>query len=115
MRAIASPLLRWMLRHRGVVTVAVLAVMVLNVTVVGRLDPPQAESALPIAARCQGGGPGCAEQPLIPPPVGGMPHFDAPPPAAFGALVAIEPSASPAILEAPPRAAERPPTLAAAL
>jgi len=104
-----------MLRHRGLVTVVVLAALVLNVTVVGRLDPPEAESSLPFAARCQGGGPGCAEQPLIPPPVGGLPRFDSPPPAAFGALVAVEPAALPAVLEAPPRAAERPPTLTAAL
>jgi hypothetical protein len=115
MRAIASPLLRTMIRHRGLVTVLVLAAMLLNVTVVGRLDPPEAESALPIAARCQGGGPGCAEQPLIPPPVGGLPRFDAPPAPAFGALVVVEPSAAPAVLEAPPHVSERPPTLATAL
>lgn len=104
-----------MLRHRAAVTLLLLAAMVLNVTVIARLDPADAASSLPIAARCQGGGPGCAEQPLIPPPAGGLPRFDAPPAPAFGALVAIEPAAQPAVLEAPPRVSERPPSSGIAL
>lgn len=64
---------RFALAHRGVITVALLALLVLNLTVIGRIDPPDAgASDVPFAGRCQGGGPGCAEQPLIPPPAGGL-------------------------------------------
>jgi hypothetical protein len=102
---------RFALRHRGIVTVILLAGLLTNLLVVGRLDPPslRQHGDLPLAASCQGGGPGCAEQPLIPPPAVGMPHFDAPPPAAFGALVLVEPAAPVVLHESPPPRLERPP------
>ncbi|HZP58550.1 MAG TPA: stress protein, partial [Dehalococcoidia bacterium] len=76
--------------------------------------PDPAKGSLPLAARCAGGGPGCAEQPLIPPPAGGLPHFDPPPPPVFGALVAVAPAAAPSLNPSPPPALEHPPQLALA-
>src|SRR3974377_1686104 len=77
---------RLMLRHRSVAAAALLGALLVTLPVVARLQPSAAfdGGALPIAARCQGGGPGCAEQPLIPPPVGGLPAFDAPAAPVFG-------------------------------
>jgi hypothetical protein len=102
---------RLALRHRGIVSMVLLTGLLANLLVVGRLDPPDLarHGDLPLAAACQGGGPGCAEQPLIPPPAVGMPHFDAPPPPAFGALVLIEPVAPAALHPSPPSRIERPP------
>jgi hypothetical protein len=99
------------MRHRGIVTGTLVAVLLVNLLVVVRLSPPDVSRGgdLPIAARCQGGGPGCAEQPLIPPPVGGLPHFDAPPPPVMGQLVAVAAIAPTAVHEAPPDAIEHPP------
>jgi hypothetical protein len=99
------------LRHRGIVTVVLLTGLIANLFVVGRLDPPALgrHGDLPLAASCQGGGPGCAEQPLIPPPAVGLPHFDAPPPAVFGALVLVEPTTPAALQASPPPRLERPP------
>ena len=79
-----------------------------------RHRPPPAGSGdangdLPIAARCQGGGPGCAEQPLIPPPVGGLPSFQTPPAPVFGRLVAVEPRRAVAARGSAPIVLERPP------
>ncbi len=106
-----------MLRHRSVVTAALLGALLVNLLVVARLQPTAAfdRSDLPIAARCQGGGPGCAEQPLIPPPVGGLPHFDAPPAPVFGRMVVVEPARPNAIHEAIPIPLDRPPSTAAAV
>lgn len=106
-----------MLSHRSVVTGVLLGALLVNLLVVARLQPSSAfeRSDLPIAARCQGGGPGCAEQPLIPPPVGGLPHFDAPPAPVFGRLVAVEPTRPGAVHEAVPAPLERPPSTAAAV
>ncbi|HYM15040.1 MAG TPA: hypothetical protein VEZ14_05735 [Dehalococcoidia bacterium] len=102
------------LRHRGAVTGALVAVLLVNVLVVARLQPDNAfGGSLPLAAHCQGGGPGCAEQPLIPPPVGGLPHFDVPPPPAFGHMVLVAPPLPAAALEAPPLILEPPPRPAA--
>jgi len=103
-----------MLRHRSLVTGALVAVLLVNLLVVGRLQPadPGQGGDLPLAARCQGGGPGCAEQPLIPPPVGGLPHFDAPPAPVFGRLVVVEPARLNAVHESPPLTLERPPATA---
>ena len=100
-----------MLRHRGLVTGALLAVLLVNLLVIGRLQPadPGKGGDLPLAARCQGGGPGCAEQPLIPPPAGGLPHFDAPPAPVFGRLVVVEPARLKAVHESPPDTLLRPP------
>jgi len=105
-----------MLRHRGFVTGALVAVLLVNLLVVGRLQPadPSQGGDLPLAARCQGGGPGCAEQPLIPPPVGGLPHFSAPPAPIFGRMVVVEPQALRAAHESPPATLERPPATTAA-
>lgn len=103
---------RLMLRHRSVVTGVLLGALLVNLLVVARLQPSAAfeHSDLPVAARCQGGGPGCAEQPLIPPPVGGLPHFDAPPAPVFGRLVVIEPARLDAIHEAIPTPLDHPPS-----
>lgn len=110
----AMRILRLGLRHRGIVTVALLAGLLLNLFVVARLSPPDLLNGdLPMAARCQGGGPGCAEQPLIPPPVGGLPQFDPPPPPVFGQLAIVTPAPSPAVREAPPVLLEPPPRLVA--
>jgi hypothetical protein len=56
------------MRHRGFVTLVLLGGLMANLFVVGRLDPPSLHQHgdLPLAASCQGGGPGCAAQPLIP-------------------------------------------------
>jgi hypothetical protein len=102
------------LRHRGLVTGALVAALLVNLLVIARLQPGDAFGDLPLAAHCQGGGPGCAEQPLIPPPVGGLPHFDEPPPPVFGRLVVVEPTPLKAAHEAPPMNLERPPRAAAA-
>ncbi len=103
-----------MLRHRSLVTGVLLAALLVNLLVVVRLQPGDVVDggSLPIAARCQGGGPGCAEQPLIPPPVGGLPHFDAPPAPVFGRLVVVEPVGPRAIHEAMPAPLDRPPSTA---
>jgi len=108
----AQRLIRLSMRHRGIVTGTLVAVLLVNLLVVVRLSPPDVSRGdLPIAARCQGGGPGCAEQPLIPPPIGGLPHFDAPPPPVLGRLVAVAAIAPTAVHESPPHVLERPPAL----
>ena len=106
-----------MLRHRSLVTGVLLGALLVNLLVVARLQPTAAfeRSDLPVAARCQGGGPGCAEQPLIPPPVGGLPHFDVPPAPVFGRLVAVEPGRPSALHEAIPAPLDRPPSTAFAV
>lgn len=108
---------RLMLQHRRLVTSVLLAALLVNLLVVAPLQPAGAMKGgdLPIASRCQGGGPGCAEQPMIPPPVGGLPHFDAPPTPAFGRLVAVEPLPPAAVHEAIPALLDRPPSNSAAV
>jgi hypothetical protein len=108
--------LRASLQHRAAVTGVLLGALLINLLVVVRLSPPDAEAtaSLPVAARCQGGGPGCAEQPLIPPPVGGLPHFELPPPPVFGALTPVRPSALAAAADPPSSRFEHPPQLAIA-
>ncbi len=102
--------MRFALRHRGIVTGTLVAVLLVNLLVIGRFQPAQASHGdLPIAARCQGGGPGCVEQPLIPPPVGGLPSFQTPPAPVFGRLVVVEPAAPLAAEAPPPVVLERPP------
>jgi len=105
-----------MLRHRALVTVALVAVLLSNLMFVGQVSPPDLsdDAQLPMAARCQGGGPGCVEQPLIPPPVGGLPRFDAPAPAVFGQLVLVNDAALAAVIESPPATVDPPPVLALA-
>ena len=113
MKQMVARLFRAALRHRGLITGTLVAVLLVNLLVIGRLQPNDTSRGdLPLAARCQGGGPGCAEQPLIPPPVGGLPHFDAPPAPIFGQLVLVEPAVPAAVHEAPPLALERPPRAA---
>jgi hypothetical protein len=104
------------LRHRGLVTVVLLAGLLVNLFVVGWTDPPDPtqHGDLPLAARCQGGGPGCATQPMIPPPVGGLPHFDLPPAPVFGALVLVEPTIRPAMRGTAPATLDPPPIADAA-
>jgi hypothetical protein len=109
-------LLRLALRHRAVVSGSLVAVLLLNLLVVAQVshaDP--LKSDLPVAGRCQGGGPGCDSQPLIPPPVGGLPHFELPPAPAFGALVAVQPQEPPAVREAPAPDLYRPPITGSAI
>lgn len=107
--------MRVMLRHRAVVTVALVSVLLTNLLVIGRVSPADpTKGDLPLAARCQGGGPGCAEQPMLPAPVGGMPQFDTPPAPAFGALVMIHPAPPSAPGDPPPASIERPPALSVA-
>src|SRR5512141_2619800 len=117
MEVMLSRGIRLMLRHRRLVTGVLLGALLVNLLVVARLQPSDAfgRSDLPVAARCQGGGPGCAEQPLIPPPVGGLPHFDAPPAPVFGRLVAVEPARPAAIHEAIATPLDHPPSTAAAV
>jgi hypothetical protein len=111
----ASGLLRLMLRHRALVTVALLFGLLSSVLFAGQVAPPEIGDGPPMAASCQGGGPGCAVQPLIPPPAVGLPRFDSPAPAVFGQLVAVEPALEAAVLEAPPSSLERPPALTLAI
>jgi hypothetical protein len=90
------------------------AALLINLLVVVRVAPPDGPSPdhLPIAARCQGGS-GCAEQPLIPPPVGGMPHFDPPPAPAFGALILVLAVSAAVFVRPAPFVPDRPPILLA--
>jgi hypothetical protein len=114
-QAMAPRFMRRALRHRRAVTVVLVAILLLNVTVVGQVDPPPLDAGtLPLAARCQGGGADCAEQPLIPPPAIGLPHMDALPLPAFGTPAAVAAAPLDAIHEAPPQAIEHPPSLLAA-
>jgi hypothetical protein len=112
LKLMAIRLLRLSLDHNGIVTMALLVGLLVNLLVIGVADPSDSslDGSLPNVASCQGGGgPGCAEQPLIPPPSVGLPRFEAPPPAVFGLLVAIEPRLPAALREAPLRLPERPP------
>jgi hypothetical protein len=111
----AARTMRHMLRHRALVTVTLVAALLANVLFVAPVDPPELGDNLPTAARCQGGGPGCAVQPLIPPPSAGLPRFDAPAPAVFGQLIAVEAAPAAAVAEAPPNSLERPPALTVAI
>lgn len=106
-----NPLVRYAMAHRGVITVALLTLLVLNLTVIGRIDPPETPAGdLPFAARCQGGGPGCAEQPLIPPPAGrvGLPRVE-PVPAPALTLVRAEAAPQRALIDVPATILEPPP------
>jgi hypothetical protein len=105
-------LLRLSLRHQAVLTAAMLFGLVLNLVVIGTVDPPSdsLDDGLPNVAQCQGGsGPGCAEQPLIPPPAVGLPRFDAPPAIVFGVPAVIQESPPDALHEAPLPTIDRPP------
>ncbi|HLB22872.1 MAG TPA: hypothetical protein VJP07_02150 [Dehalococcoidia bacterium] len=110
-------LLGFALRHKGVVTATLLAGLLINLMVIGGTEAPRDldDLNLPVAAQCHGGGPGCAEQPLIPPPAVGLPRFDPPAPVSFGAPILIAARPDGDLSETPPRAPERPPlsTLAA--
>jgi hypothetical protein len=115
MDVMADALIQPMLKHRAVVTAILIAALLVNLLVVAQVAPPELDDGVPMAGHCQGGGPGCDVQPLIPPPVGGLPHFDPPAPAVFGQLVAIEPPMAAPVLEAPPETIERPPALTVAI
>ncbi len=107
---------RLALRHRALVTCAMIGVLLINLLVVARVAPADpTKSDIPVAGRCQGGGPGCDEQPLIPPPAAGLPRFDGPTTPVFGALVAIQVLPVPAIHEAPPSRIDPPPRANAAV
>lgn len=110
-------LLSLALKHRGVVTATLLFGFVLNLLVIGVFDPPSEplDRDLPVAAQCQGGGPGCSEQPLIPPPAVGLPRFDAPVLIAFGVPAPVQEAPPDALRASSPAPPDRPPlpTLAA--
>ncbi len=100
---------RLALRHRAAVTVTLLVALLFNVSFVAQLEPGDPSRAdLPLAATCHGGGPGCASQPLIPPPAVGLPHFDPVAPA-HSVLVRIAPPALRAIREPLPFTLDPPP------
>jgi hypothetical protein len=70
------------LRHRVLITLLVLGAVVFNLSFVPQVERGDSgRGDLPVAARCHGGGEGCTEQPLVPPPAIGMPRLDAVPPA----------------------------------
>lgn len=116
MKVMVARVFRAALRHRGIVTVALVLGLVVNLFVVGWTDPPDPtqHGDLPLASHCQGGGPGCASQPMIPPPVGGLPHFEMPAPPVFGQLVLIEPAEPPAMHAIAPSSLDPPPIADAA-
>jgi hypothetical protein len=103
-------------RHRAGITLALVSVLLVNLLVVARVQPASAsvERGLPVGAQCQGGGPGCLVQPMIPPPAGALPHIDAPPTPSFGMAVLVAPKLSASIHEAPPGSFEHPPQLPSA-
>lgn len=98
-------------RHRAGITVALVTVLLVNLLVVARAEPASAtvERGLPVGAQCQGGGPGCVVQPMIPPPSGALPRFDAPPAPSFGIAVVVVPTLPASVHEAPPGPFEHPP------
>ena len=104
-------LIRLALKHKRTVTLIAVAGLLVNLVIVGSADPPSdlVDRDLPLAASCQGGGAGCAEQPLIPPPALGLPHFDPPPPVVYGGLVLVEATPSPDLTSLPPRTLLPPP------
>jgi hypothetical protein len=102
--------------HRTAITLVLIGALLLNLLVAGYVQPPDLLEGddLPMASRCQGGGPGCAETPMIPPPAVGMPQGAAPVAPAFGEpaiLVAGVPVPSD---DPPPMAIEHPPELTSA-
>jgi hypothetical protein len=111
----AAKLMRRLLKHRALVTVTLVAALLANLLFVAQVEPPELGDNLPMTARCQGGGPGCAVQPLIPPPSSGLPRFDPPVPAVFGQLTAVQAAPAAAVVEAPPRSLDRPPALNVAI
>jgi hypothetical protein len=117
MKAMLSRGFQVMLRHRSIVTAMLLGALLVNLLVISRLEPPPAFGSgdLPIGARCQGGGAGCAEQPMIPPPLVGLPHFDAPPAPVFGPPSVVEPARPDAVHEALLAPPDRPPSTAAVI
>lgn len=100
---------RFALGHRAVVTLTLLAALLFNLSVVAQMEPGDPGRAdLPLAATCHGGGPGCAAQPLIPPPAVGLPRFDPVAPA-HSVLVRIAPPPSTAVREPLPFTLDPPP------
>ena len=112
-RGMAVSVRRIALRHEAVVTLILLAALLVNLLAVGYVTPPAdaLDRDLPMAAQCQGGGPGCVEQPMIPPPVIGLPRFQPSAPVVFGSLVAVEPAPFASPHESPPDDIVHPPVL----
>lgn len=92
-----------------------LGALLVNLLAVGYVTPPSEvlDRDLPMAAHCQGGGPGCVEQPLIPPPSVGLPRFSPSAPVVY-VLVELTPPASSSPFDAAPDDLLRPPVLNAA-
>jgi hypothetical protein len=106
-------LFRFALRHDRAITLALVLVLVTNVTVLARFAPAEPQGDLPLVSSCQGG-PTCADQPLIPPPAGGLPRFDAPADPVYGLLLLVEPAPLPAMHAASIPLLEPPPELTVA-
>ena len=105
-------LLSCALRHRILVTVAVLGALVFNLSFVPQVERGGSDRGdLPVAARCHGGGEGCVEQPLVPPPALGLPRLGAIPPAHV-VTVEMMPPPAPQPQNAPSAILEPPPELA---
>jgi hypothetical protein len=101
-------------RRQAAVSLVVVAALLANVLFAGYVEPPDliGGAELSIASRCQGGGPGCAEQPMIPPPLVGLPRVASPEAPAFGAPVLVVPAVPSPAENPPPLAIEHPPELA---
>jgi hypothetical protein len=97
--------------HRTAITLTLLGALLLNLLVVGYVQPPDllAGDDLPMASRCQGGGVGCVEQPMIPPPLVGLPRAPAPAALAYGEPALVVGTAPSASEDPPPTAIEHPP------
>lgn len=105
-------LARAAVKQRSAVTSVAVLVLLANLLFAGYVRPPDVlGDDLPMAASCQGGGPGCAEQPLLPPASIGLPHFESPPAPVFGALTRIEQAAPSAVHEGPPLRIDHPPAV----
>jgi hypothetical protein len=109
-------ILGFALRHRAVVAAMVLTGLLVNLVVIGTAESRSGDSLdnLPAAAQCHGGGAGCAEQPLIPPPAIGMPRVSDVAPISFGVPALVQERVPPTLVATPPHAIERPPLPAAA-
>jgi len=105
-------ILAWSIRHQALLTGALLFGLLVNLMVIGTVDPPSEglDGDLPAVAQCQGGsGPGCVEQPLIPPPAIGLPRFEQPVPIVFGMQAEIHEVEPDVLREAPPARIDHPP------
>lgn len=98
--------------RRSAVTTAAVLILLVNLLFAGYVRPPDVlGDDLPMAASCQGGGPGCAEQPMLPPASIGLPHFEQPPAPVLGVLTRIQQAAPSLVREGPPLRIDHPPAV----